>query len=528
MALTRQDIVKGLNELGLPEGCAVMVHSALSSFGEVAGGAETVIAALLEAIGPEGTLLMPAMSGERPFRVEASPSGTGLITEVFRSHPGATRSLHPTHSVTGLGPLTETLIEGHIDQPTAIGTESPWGRLARRDDGYILFLGVDQDRNTLLHTAEEIVGSAYLNTITREYMDADGRRQTKVLEQYPGPHRDFIGLDSLFEQAGIMKISKIGNAVCRLMQAKQMLELTVAALQADPAAVLCDNPHCRDCVRQRAAIKRDRLSREDFTLSAVLDDIGFAPDDADQALWLAGSEGIEHIEIGMEWAKLLAEDAALRRALAEAIADEGMAVSIYHADVPMTDEAPVAESVAALEGVIEASTIFAPDYLKLPACPRGQDPEMQARLAHAEELLSALAETATSAQVKLLIENHPGAVWGDAESCQEILEAVNSPALLFSFNPAHFVHADERPFLGTYSHTKLKRYTAQIMLVDGCVPPWPQYTLVGLGQGEVKELVSIFRCRSFSGHLTIGRSGERTPERFTQQAAAFWHLLTNV
>lgn len=528
MALTREDIIKGLNELGLPEGCAVMVHSALSSFGEVAGGAETVIAALLETIGPEGTLLMPAMAWGGLFQVDSSPSKVGLITEVFRNYPGATRSLHPTHSVTGLGPLTETLIESHIDQPTAIGMESPWGRLAQRDDGFILFLGVDQDRNTLLHLAEEMVGSVYLNTITREYMDADGRQQPKVLEQYPGPHRDFIGLDSLFAQAGIMKTSKIGNAVCRLMQAKQMLELTVAALQADPAAVLCDNPHCRDCVLQRAAIKRDRLSREDFALSAVIDDIGFAPEDADRALWLASAEGIAHIEIGLEWAKRLAEDAPLRRDLATALADAGMTVSIYHADVPMTDEAPVAEAVAALEAAIEASTLFAPEYLKLPACPRGQGTETAASRAHAEELLSALAEAATSAQVKLLLENEPGAVWEDSQSCQEILEALNSPSLLFSFNPAHFVHAGEHPFLGDNTHGKLKRHTVQLMLVDGCAPPWPQYTLVGRGQGEIKELVSISRCRSFAGHLTLGRSSERTPENFTEQARAFWHLLTNM
>ncbi len=528
MALTKDEIVKGLKKLGLPEGCAVMVHSALSSFGEVAGGADTVIAALLEAIGPQGTLLMPAMSSGGVFEVDASPSRVGLITEVFRSYPGATRSLHPTHSVTALGPLTETLIEGHIDQPTAIGMESPWGRLARRDDGFILFLGVDQDRNTLLHLAEEMVDSVYLNTITREYMDADGRKQTKVLAQYPGPHRDFIGLDSLFKQAGIMKTAKIGNAVCRLMPAQQILALTVAALKADPAAVLCDNPHCRDCVRQRAAIKRDRLSREDFTLSAVIDDIGFPLEDADQALWLAGAEGIGHIEIGAQWAQRLAADAPLKRNLTRAIADAAMAVSIYYADVPMTEEMTAGEAVAALEAAIEASTVFAPYYLKLPAYPHGQDSEMAASRAHAQELLSALAETAMSAQLKLLLENDPTAAWADAESCQQILEAVNSPALLFSLNPAHFVHAGEHPFLGAYSHSKLKRHTAQIMLVDGCAPPWPRYTLVGRGQGEVKELVSIFRCRSFSGHVTLGRSGAHTPEHFSDQAAAFWHLLTNM
>ena len=50
----------------------LMVHSSLSALGEVEGGANTVIGALLEAIGPTGTLAMPAMSGERPFDVKTS------------------------------------------------------------------------------------------------------------------------------------------------------------------------------------------------------------------------------------------------------------------------------------------------------------------------------------------------------------------------------------------------------------------------------------------------------------------------
>ena len=237
MALTKQEIVDGLKQLGVREGTVVMAHSALSAFGEVEGGAVTVIEALIEAVGPEGTLLMPAMASEQPFRIASSPSTVGTITDVFRSYAGTTRSLHPTHSVAGIGPMVDQLIAGHIDQPTALGPQSPWGRMAQRDDAYILLLGCDQDRNTLLHCAEEAVDGAYLNTITRRYIDSEGHEQTKVLEKFPGPHRDFIGLDSLFENARAMNVGKIGTAVCRLMSARQTLMLAIEALRRDPAAV---------------------------------------------------------------------------------------------------------------------------------------------------------------------------------------------------------------------------------------------------------------------------------------------------
>jgi len=440
MALSKQDIVTGLRELGLPEGCAVMVHSALSAFGEVEGGAKTVIEALLEALGPQGTLLMPAMSFDSLFRVETSPSHVGLITEVFRSYPGAVRSLHPTHSVSGIGPLVEELIAGHIDQPTALGPQSPWGRLAQRDDGYILFLGCDQDRNTLLHCAEEAVDAPYLNTISRQYLDADGNLQTKVLQKYPGPHRDFIGLDALFESAGIMRIGKIGQAVCRLTPAKQMLELTIAALRRDPAAVLCDNPRCRDCVTQRAAIKRDRLSREDFTLSAVIDDVGLGPERADEALWLIAAEGIEHIEIGRHWARLIAEDRELADKLAAALTEAGIAVSVYYADLPAASGTSAQDTMEQFERVLTAAADFAPEYIKLPAYQPWERADLAGQYRQALDLLRALVGRAAETGTRLLIENAPGSFFQDAQSCDRLwAEAAPSPeTLFFSFNPAHF------------------------------------------------------------------------------------------
>lgn len=524
MALTRQEIVNGLKQLGVREGTVIMAHSALSAFGEVEGGAVAVIEALIEAVGPEGTLLMPAMASEQPFRIESSPSTVGTITDVFRSYAGTTRSLHPTHSVAGIGPLVDQLIAGHIDQPTALGPQSPWGRMAQRDDAYILLLGCDQDRNTLLHCAEEAVDGAYLNPITRRYIDSEGQEQTKVLEKFPGPHRDFIGLDPLFEGAQAMNVGKIGTAVCRLMSAKQTLMLAIEALRRDPAAVLCDNPHCRDCVQQRADIKRARLANESFTLSAVIDDTGFSPSEIEQALWLVSAEGIGAIEVGPQWARALREEANVRREVAARLGGAGMEAAIIHADVPMGDELALEAAVDALNAAIEATAVFTPDYLKLPDYPRGAgDPEVS--FTHAVELLEALGQAAESAGVLLLIENHADALWRDTISCDRVLTSVSSPAVAFSFNPAHFAHVGEHPFLGTYKRARAKRYTEQVMLIDGCTPPWPGYTLLAQGQGEVRELMSILRCRSFAGHFTICLKDLRGAESFACQAAEFWRSL---
>ena len=54
-------IAEGLIGAGVRSGGTVLVHSSLKSMGPVPGGPETVILGLLEALGPEGPLLLPAL-----------------------------------------------------------------------------------------------------------------------------------------------------------------------------------------------------------------------------------------------------------------------------------------------------------------------------------------------------------------------------------------------------------------------------------------------------------------------------------
>lgn len=490
--MTTEDIVRGLRELGVTEGMALMAHVSLSAFGRVEGGADTVIAALLEAVGDTGTVCMPAMAGEQPFDVHTSPSTVGAVTERFRSRPGVQRSLHPTHSVCALGPGAEELICAHITQPTAVGPESPWGRLARLPEGHVLLLGCDQDRNTLLHCAEEVVDAPYLHTIQRDYLDERGVRRTKTLEKYPGPHRDFIGLDKLLRDGGAMRVGKIGRAVCRLMHAGKTLELVVAALRADPAAVLCNNPNCDDCVRQRAAITRHRLSQEDFTLAAIVDELAMPLDRLDEAVGIITSQGIDAVEFGPELTAALL-------------------------DLP-------AEDLAAVDGLLREMHV----RVTLVSCPAGGAPEQ----------VEALAVSLGAAMVKLpppaalradvrgitpVVENAAGTLCDTKARCEAFLE--QAPGVALAFNPAHFAHVGEKPFLQTFYKGRLKRAVRQLYVTDGCRPGGDAYTLPGRGQGEVKEIISILRCAGFDGVMCLKMGNRLGKQELLRHCKALWHLM---
>jgi len=173
---TLRSLTADLQRLGVEPGSTVLVHSSLSKIGWVAGGAVAVVQALLAAVGPEGTLVMPAHSNmsnpkgwqnppvpeswwqvildERPpFDPRTTPTrGMGAIAECFRSWPGARRSDHPEVSFAALGPNAEAITADH-ERDFMLGEGSPLARLYELD-ACVLLLGVGHANNTSLHLAE--------------------------------------------------------------------------------------------------------------------------------------------------------------------------------------------------------------------------------------------------------------------------------------------------------------------------------------------------------------------------------------
>ncbi len=514
--ITKEDIKRDLIALGLKRGDLVLVHSALASIGKVDGGADTVIDALLEVLGPEGTLMMPTLYYTGIYKRDESPSLVGTITEVFRKRPGVLRSIHATHSVAAQGPLAEQLIADHDKSPTACGLDTPYGRNATLG-GYILLLGCDQDRNTTLHTVEEYADAPWLTNKEARYYDADGVLRSTVIAKYPGPHRDFIGLDRRFREKGIETIGKVGNAVCRLMKAQTMINEALQAFREDPAAVLCDNPNCADCTMQRGKLKAHRLASEDFTLSTILND-----PDPDYSMWasLLQTEGISRIEIGPALgARLLAKRPD---AVAAQMRNAGLCVASLDAgvgEIALEDDfdyhLQLVERALVLAKALGCEALKAHGF----RADRGSGEE---GIKLAADRIRKIASMAEAAGVALLLENAPGTCADNLAHCEELIAMVASPNLRVAFNPGNFAAMGENPFLKVYYHGKMKRVIGQLVINDGLWDGTPQ--LPGRGNGETKELISILRCRSYSGLMTLAPAWE-DPDAFKETAQAFWHLL---
>jgi aminoglycoside 3-N-acetyltransferase len=253
-AIRGEAVAQGLAALGVRAGDVLMLHGALSSLGWVEGGAPAVIEALLGLLGPQGTLAVPTLTDiTRPFSVEGSPSTVGQLTEVVRRWPGAVRSRHPTHAVAAVGGRAPELTAGH-EHTLSCAADSPYGRVAAWG-GWVLLLGVDQDRNTTWHVAETIADVPYLCTLSVRIEEPGGNVREVSLPKWPRGHREFIGLDRPLRQAGLLRAGRVGPAVARLMPAGEMVAWGVARLRQDPAAFLCGKPTCVFCQWARAILR---------------------------------------------------------------------------------------------------------------------------------------------------------------------------------------------------------------------------------------------------------------------------------
>jgi aminoglycoside 3-N-acetyltransferase len=232
---------KELLALGVRPGGVLLAHSSLRSLGVSLNGAETVIEGLLNALGADGTLLMPALSYETVtpqhphFDVNKTPSNVGALPEFFRLREGTLRSVHPTHSVCAVGRFASQIIEHHIEDTTPCGVNSPF-RLLPNYNGQILMLGCGLEPNTSMHAIEELVEPPYLYNLpfACHLTLADGTLITKTYK----PH-NFFGWEQRYERIEQvmtkgLRHGRVLEAECYLIEAKSLWEFTLTALRRDP------------------------------------------------------------------------------------------------------------------------------------------------------------------------------------------------------------------------------------------------------------------------------------------------------
>ena len=248
---TRDSLAADLAALGVASGQLVMLHVSMRSLGFVVGGAETLLDAALEALGPTGTLMMPAHSGDLSdpadwgnppvpaawveeigaampaFDPARTPTwGLGVVPELFRTWPGVVRSAHPTVSLAALGPLASEIVGRHpLDDPH--GEASP---LARAYDLNVklLLLGVGWNRTTLLHLAERRARPNAAPVLSGAPILRNGRRIWHSYRDYDSEPEQFARVGDAL--VGQVATGQVGSARAVLADGRTMVDTGVRVL----------------------------------------------------------------------------------------------------------------------------------------------------------------------------------------------------------------------------------------------------------------------------------------------------------
>ncbi|MEU4155478.1 AAC(3) family N-acetyltransferase [Actinoplanes sp. NPDC026670] len=256
---TVSSLAADLRRLGLAAGDVVLVHSALRSVGFVVGHVQSVVLALLEVLGPDGTLVVPThtnynsdpagwsnppvpeawwpvIRGENPgFDRVLSPSRwVGVLPESVRTWPGAVRSGHPQVSFAAVGARAAEVVASHPVEDE-LGDGSPLGAVYRLD-GKVLLIGCGHANNTSMHLSETRQPDPKLDENGAAVRDADGSVRWVTWSAPASDSSDFEEIGVAFDAVGPVSVGLVGGAVSRLMSQRAVVDFATGWIRDNRVA----------------------------------------------------------------------------------------------------------------------------------------------------------------------------------------------------------------------------------------------------------------------------------------------------
>ena len=266
-----KELVLALRELDLPPGRPVIAHASLSAFGQVLGGADTLLEALLSEF---PSLVMPAFTYKTMVFPEQGPPDNavsygsyqdanlmaqffrpsmpvdrlmGTTAEALRRHASTQRSMHPILSFVGVN-AGHALAGQTLQEPLA-----PIGWLVQAE-GWVLLLGVDHTVNTSIHYAERQAGR---KQFIRWALTPQGVVQCPA---FPGCSDGFNAIAQ--HMASFAHLAFVGETWIQAIPLMHLIRVARDLVKSDPLALLCNHTYCERCSTIRSLVERAQKQDE--------------------------------------------------------------------------------------------------------------------------------------------------------------------------------------------------------------------------------------------------------------------------
>lgn len=238
--LTKEDFKLALQRLGVKKGMLLYVSASMRSFRYVVGGAQSVIEALMELVGYDGTIVMAAPTRHicdpveitkvprdqveearrnmPPFnRKLTAPSGVGEIPVQFMRNEAVLRSNHPMVSFLAWGKYAKLIVEKH---PLHFGMnlDSPLGKI-KEYNGYVVTIGQDYDRCEIFHLAQYVAMKCPIRIYSCPIEKSGATSWIQLLDLELNT-KGYNEIGKIMEENQVVRSTYLGNTTCRMFSAK--------------------------------------------------------------------------------------------------------------------------------------------------------------------------------------------------------------------------------------------------------------------------------------------------------------------
>ncbi len=239
MSVTKNELIKELTNLGVEPRMILEVHSSLSSFGNLEGGAMTLIDALKELVTEEGSIFMSALRLSKELELTEEDKKMGITVKI--------KVLDRDEKKTAMGAIADTfrMLPDTVCGEDVISTAG-WGKHAEEavkggldyaihNGGKALLFGVDIYKLTAMH---------YMEGATPEDINKMFEPTDEINKKYPPegwfmeaghpPVKAWYKIQDMAYNKNLIKEAYIGDCKVMFFDILSVVSLYEEELKRDP------------------------------------------------------------------------------------------------------------------------------------------------------------------------------------------------------------------------------------------------------------------------------------------------------